>query len=263
MSLGSFYDPLAVTPGLDYLGVTDEYLADLSPGEFAMLAPKDQDGAAGNDGSFAAGFPAILLSAAPFAAQGVLPGDLCVIHEPARDSARVRGIYVVTAVGIGSLTLRSRGPRSGFGSPPGSVLGEVGLKFRVPTARPQIAISSSKFARRYRVASTANIVDPTDFRPVVAYDALTELYTLAARMAGDGARDGLYAKAKQFASLRDEEIKVLDATYHREPSNMPLVSGRLRVHQPPWWGFPGYDNGYSPNTGYGPGTSQFPHGEYL
>jgi hypothetical protein len=233
MSFGAFLDPTFPASPIDLglLGVTDEYIADLAATEFALIAPRDQDGASGSDGVFAAGNLFVLTSAsAQFAAQGVVAGDLCAILDSKADSARVRGIYVATAVANGSLTLRTRGPRVGFGAPPGLLGGETNLRFRVPTARPQAALSAAKFRRRYRIAVPANVLNPYDFAPAVAYDVLVELYTLAARQASaDAARDSLMAKAKLFAANRDEEIRILDASYKVVPDVMPLVVGRMRL----------------------------------
>jgi hypothetical protein len=152
------------------LYATDEDIAIRAPSDFALLCPREQVLAAGNDGAFGATDRWLLRSnAVSFPALGLAPGQVVQLTGPAAGLLPATDLLVVDQVLPEGLRLRRKGEAAGVGMPPGPAAGSTGVAFLVTTFAPQIEAATEELNRR------CGIVPPPDGRPALDPGDLREL----------------------------------------------------------------------------------------
>ena len=212
---------------------TDEDIALRASADFSLLCPRDQKVASGTDGAFLASDPWTLTSSsADFHALGVAAGQVVQIEAPASGQMPAAECLVVVGTGPGSVTLRRKGQPAGVGMPPGPAAGLGGVRFKVVTLGPQIALASADINRRFGIAnasypgrSASELADPTEVRDAVVLTVLYRQYLDASREVA-GPVDSFAAKAQAVKAELDDLL------------------ARLTLH----WNRPGGDEDLSPPT---------------
>lgn len=195
---------------LDTLYCTDEAIAIRSPGDFAIVVPRDQVWAEGADGAFVADDRWTLASAsADFVAAGIAPGMIVRLTAPAATYRAPGETLVVDAVtSATALRLRRKAAAAGQGKPPGPAGGITGVAFSVPTLRPQIEAATYDLNQRFSIDESAPgraPADAYDLRELEAaciWTVLAQQYAASARGGSEG-DDDLVRKAKLACAERD------------------------------------------------------------
>lgn len=192
------------------LYATDEDVALRSSADYTILCPKDQKLAWGNDGVFPAADRWLLASpSVDFLANGLKPGHVVQLTQPAAAFKAPGECYAVEAVASGSVSLRRKGQTAGVGQPPGPVGGLSLVEFAVTTLGPQIARASYELNRRYGIDDLVagrrpcDLFDPREVREATV---LTVLYRQCLDMSRgqEGRGDTFAAKAQVFKEELDD-----------------------------------------------------------
>jgi hypothetical protein len=223
-----------MTAGPTYYA-TDEDIALRASADFAILCPKDQKLAWGNDGAFSPANRWLLSSpSVDFQANGLMPGHVCQLAQPTAVFKPPGESYVVDTVAPGSVTLRRKGEATGVGQPPAPSGGLAQVEFAVTTLGPQIARASYELNRRYGIDDlvagrrSSDLFDPQEVREATVLTVLYRQYLDMSR-GQEGRGDTFAAKAQIFRQELDDLL------------------ARTVVH---WLSVPG-------NVGAAPPTSRF------
>ncbi len=189
------------------LYATDEDIATWAPSDFALLCPREQVLAAGNDGTFSGTDRWLLRSASvDFTASGLAPGHVVQLLGPAAAFRGGTDVLVVDQVVPGGVRLRRKGQASGVGQPPSPASGLTGVEFLVTTFTPQIAAASYSLNRRYGIderlggSSPADLYDVRELREAAVLSVLSTRYLDL----GQGTDGTLAEKARVLKSQLDE-----------------------------------------------------------
>lgn len=169
----------AMTPLL----ATDEYIATLCYGDFAVLTPGSNLMASGTDGVFQSTDLWTLTSATnDFAALGVVVGHIVRLEGGAPQNPAFKGsgqFFAVGSVATGRVTLRRVGQGDGKGLPPSPAGGLAAVKFTVATLNPQIEDVTFDLYRQFGIDPKIAPRSPTwvyDLRDLQELCGLTVLY---------------------------------------------------------------------------------------
>lgn len=205
---------------------TDEDIALRASADFTLLCPRDQKVASGSDGVFSPGSPWALTSAtADFQALGATAGQVVQVQVSGTAPAPSPDCLVVAGVAPGSVTLRRKGQPAGVGMPPGPAAGAGGVKFKIVTLAPQIALVSADIDRRFGIANGASpgrsasaLADPGELRDAVVLTVLYRQYLDASREVA-GAVDSFAAKARAVKADLDDLLARLALHWNRAPGD--------------------------------------------
>jgi hypothetical protein len=128
---------------------------------------------------------------------------------------------VVVGTAPGSVTLRRKGQPAGVGMPPGGANGLGGVKFKVATLGPQIALTSIDVNRRFGIANglyagrvASELADPTEIRDAVVLTVLYRQFLDASREVA-GPADTFAAKAQAVKAELDDLLARLAVHWNR------------------------------------------------
>ena len=128
---------------------------------------------------------------------------------------------VVVATAPGSVTLRRKGQLAGVGMPPGTADGLGGVRFRVTTLGPQIALASADVNRRFGISdglypgrTPAQLADPAEIRDAVVLTVMSRQYLDASREVAAPA-DTFAAKAQAVRAELDDLLARLAVHWNR------------------------------------------------
>lgn len=161
---------------------TDEDIALFAPGDFALLCPRDQVIATGQDGVIFASDRWTLHSASvSFSEQGVNPGQVVQLSAPASVFRAPGELMIVESVAADRMIVRRRGLAAGVGQPPGPIGGATEIEFTIVTLRPQLERASEGLARRFGLLTgDGGPVEPSamypELREVTVLMVLSDLY---------------------------------------------------------------------------------------
>lgn len=200
---------------------TDEDVALRASADFAILCPRDQKVASGTDGAFFASDRWTLTSTTvDFHALGVAAGQVVQIEATGSGQPGGEGLAVVSTA-PGSVTLRRKGQPSGVGMPPGPAAGLGGVRFKVTTLGPQIALATADINRRFGIANglypgrnASELADPGELRDAVVLTVLYRQYLDASREV-DGPTDSFAAKARAAKADLDDLLARLALHWNR------------------------------------------------
>ncbi len=201
---------------------TDEDVALRASADFPLLCPRDQKLASGSDGVFLASDPWTLTSASvDFHAQGLAPGQVVQLETPGAGPMAGAECLVVLGTAPGSVILRRKGQPGGVGMPPGGADGLGGVRFKVATLGPQIALTSIDIDRRFGIANglypgrvASELADPTEIRDAVVLTVLYRQYLDASREVA-GPADTFAAKAQAVKAELDDLLARLAIHWNR------------------------------------------------
>jgi hypothetical protein len=181
---------------------TDEDLALRAAGDFAILCPKDQALARGNDGAFSANDLWTLTSASTnFVAQGVSPGN--VVQLSKQGVFQGTELFGVAAVGPLGVTLKRKGLAQNVGLPPAQSGGISTVSFAVLTLQPQIMRATFDMNQRYGIDDliagrrSSELYDAQEVLDATALLVLWRAYEEMARNSGERS-DHFAAQAKNY-----------------------------------------------------------------
>jgi hypothetical protein len=205
---------------------TDEDIALRASADFPLLCPRDQKLAAGTDGAFLSSDPWTLTSASVnFNAQGVAAGQVVQIEAAGVGQMPAAECLVAVTTATGSVTLRRKGQPAGIGMPPGPAEGLGGVRFKVTTLGPQIALASADIDRRFGISnglypgrSASELADPTEVRDAVVLTVMYWQYLDASREVG-GPADTFAAKALAIKAELDDLLARLAIHWNRAGAN--------------------------------------------
>jgi hypothetical protein len=200
---------------------TDEDIALRASADFSLLCPRDQKVAAGTDGAFFTSDPWTLTSAtADFHALGVAAGQVVQLESPGSGQPGGEGLAVVSTA-PGSVTLRRKGQPAGVGMPPGPAAGLGGVRFKVATLGPQVALAAADINRRFGIANglypgrnASELADPGELRDAVVLTVLYRQYLDASREVA-GPADSFAAKAQAAKAELDDLLARLALHWNR------------------------------------------------
>jgi hypothetical protein len=192
------------------LYATDEDVSLRATADFALLCPKDQKLAWGNDGQFSADAPWVLTSpSVNFQAYGVAPGNVVQLTQPVPYFRPPGELYAVVAAAPNSVTLRRRGQSAGVGLPPGPAAGLAQAEFTVTTLGPQIALASYELNRRFGIDDLiagrrpCDLFDRDEVREATVLTVLYRQYMDMCRSGATGG-DALAYKAHMYKQELDD-----------------------------------------------------------
>ncbi|MGE3821817.1 MAG: hypothetical protein AB7I30_20580, partial [Isosphaeraceae bacterium] len=131
------------------LYATDEDIAIRASADFALLCPRDQKLASGNDGLFTPQDRWELISpSVDFQSAGLKPGHVVLLTQPIGIFNTPGETFAVDRVTANTVTLRRKGQAPGLGQPAGAPGGLSQVEVRVATLEPQIASVGDELDRR-------------------------------------------------------------------------------------------------------------------
>lgn len=188
---------------------TDEDVALRASADFALLCPKDQCLAYGNDGTFGGDRWTLTSPSVDFQANGLAPGQLVRLTEPVGAFKPPGDVFVVSSVVPNAVSLRRKGQALGMGQPPGPPGGVSNVEFTVTTLGPQIVRASYELNRRYGINDLiaghrpSDLFDPLEVREAVVLTVLYRQYLEVSRGAREGV-DTLAAKSQAYKQELDD-----------------------------------------------------------
>jgi hypothetical protein len=194
---------------------TDEDIALRASADFALLCPRDQCLASGNDGAFDPSDRWTLTSpSVDFQANELALGQVVRLSQPVSQFKPPGEGFVVVMVAPNAVTLRRKGQPIGVGQPAGPAGGLAGVEFTATTLGPQIARASYDLNRRYGIDDliagrrSCDLFDPQEVREATVLTVLYRQYIEMSRGSGEHP-DILAEKAKLY---RQELDDLLDRT---------------------------------------------------
>jgi hypothetical protein len=189
---------------------TDEDVALRASADFAILCPRDQCLAYGNDGGFEPGDPWTLRSpSVDFQANGLAPGHLVRLTQPVSQYKPPGEAFAVVAVAPNAVTLRRKGQPVGVGQTAGTAGGLAGVEFTATTLGPQIARASYDLNRRYGIDDLiagrrpCDLFDPQEVREATVLTVLYRQYLEMSRGSAEQS-DTLSSKARIYKQELDD-----------------------------------------------------------
>jgi len=189
---------------------TDEDIALRASADFALLTPRDQCLAAGEDGLFLVNDPWTLQSpTVDFLGNGLTPGNVVRLTQPVSYYRPPGDSFVVASVAANAVTLRRKGQAAGVGQPASPPGGVAGVKFEAATLGPQVASAGDELNRRYGIDALVAGRRPCDLfdpREVLEATVLVVLYRQYLEMSrgGEEHTDTFTAKAQRYKQELDD-----------------------------------------------------------
>jgi len=189
---------------------TDEDIALRASADFAILCPKDQCLAWGNDGSIGSVARWTLNSSTvDFLANGVTSANMVRLSQPVSVFKPPGDVFAVESVAPGSVVLRRKGQLAGVGQPAGPQAGVDSVEFSVTTLGPQIARASYDLNRRFGIDDLitgrrpSDLFDPREVREAVVLLVLSRQYLELSRAAEERS-DSFVAKSQWYKQEFDD-----------------------------------------------------------
>lgn len=212
----------------DGLLATDEDVAWVAGGDYALVVPRWSTKAMGTDGNFSALARWELGSAStPFDQRGIVPGHICVLGK--ESSVKAEEVLGVAAVVSNAVTLKRVGQAPGEGDPPGPTAGAVNQPYRFPTCEPMLRVASREVRRSLRIKDDAWMEAASDLTQAVVLYVLAELYDAQWRDMGNSS---WRSKAKEKRGQLEDIILNLNRTYGIEAPGRRAVYGTLTGNDP-------------------------------
>lgn len=202
-------DAMATNNGLY---ATDEDIAVRSPADYALLVPKEQKLAWGDDGQFLNGNPWILNSrSVDFRTSGLLKGHILFLSQPSISLTSSGEQLCVETVDGSSVTLRRKGQPVGVGLAPTHTIGAGAIVFGAWTLSPQIEAACSELKRRFGIEESHESViwnEPVAIQELKDATVLTVLYRRYMDLCRgqNGKDDSFLLKAQSYKSELDEAL---------------------------------------------------------
>lgn len=213
---------------------TDEDIALRAPSDFAILCPRDQCLAQGNDGAFGADPWSLTSSSVNFQAAGVAPGQVVRLTQPISVFRPPGDTLTVDSVAAGTVRVRRKGLHSGAGQPPGPAGGVSGVEFSVTTLGPQIARASYDLNRRFGIDDfiagrrPADLFDPREVCEATVLTVLYRQYLELSRGTPERA-DAFAAKAQAYRGELDDLLARLVVHWAPAPGVANPVQSTTRL----------------------------------
>jgi hypothetical protein len=188
---------------------TDEDIALRASADFAILCPKDQCLASGNDGTIGGDRWTLKSTSVDFLANGLAPGHLVRLTQPVGLYKPPGESFAVVSVAPNAVTLRRKGQVVGVGQPAGPVDGASSVEFSVTTLGPQIERASYELNRRYGIDDLiagrrpCDLFDPQEVREATVLTVLCRQYLEMSRGSQERT-DNFAIKAQQYKQELDD-----------------------------------------------------------
>lgn len=188
---------------------TDEDIALRASADFAILCPKDQCLAYGNDGVLSGDRWTLTSPSVDFRVNGLAPGQLVRLSQPVGLFKPPGDVFVVSSVVSNAVGLRRKGQAPGVGQPAGPSGGVSNVEFTVTTLGPQIARASYELNRRFGIDDLiaghrpSDLFDPQEVREAAVLTVLYRQYLEVSRGARESV-DTFTAKSQAYKQELDD-----------------------------------------------------------
>lgn len=212
------------------LYATDEDIAIRASADFALLCPRDQKLASGNDGMFTIQDRWTLVSpTVDFQAFGLKFGHVVLLPQHSGGFKLPEEIFAVERSASNAVTLRRKGQEPGFGQPAGPPNGLAQVEFGSATLGPQIASAGDELDRRYGVNDLVtgrrhcDQFDPREVREAAVLIVLHRQYLELSR-GDEGKGDTYAAKAQLYKRELDDLLARTVVRWMTAPSRAGVGS---------------------------------------